>query len=143
LKYAKKYMPRPPRSKVKLTKESIEQELQELKNQMEDLIVIAKKDYRKVIDMMESAEDIQMLENSRTNSMRSIRDYYAIRKDLINIQRAAKADEDKVQVTSATAPDADGNVPADGVASVDWQLKMQQIRNEQEAKRKKGVAESE
>lgn len=124
-------MPRPPRTKIKLTTDSIEQELQEIKNQMEELRIKANKDYMKVTQMMDTSEDIQVLENSRNNSIRAIRDYLVMRKDLVNIQRAAKADLDKVGPTEAGTPDADGN-PAAGqnVIGVDWKLQMQEMRNQ-------------
>lgn len=124
-------MPRPPRTKIKLTTDSIEQELQEIKNQAEELRVKASRDYQKVSALMETSEDIQVLENSRNNSLRALRDYLVVRKDIVNIQRAAKADQDKVNPADGSTPDANGNSTGDGVVAVDWQQRMQQIRAEQ------------
>lgn len=123
-------MPRPPRTKIRLTTESIEQELQEIKNQLEGFIAKANKDYLKVTQLMESNEDIQQLEFSRANSMRAMKDYFVMRKDLANIQRAAKADQDKVQPSDASTPDANGNATTGNNVGVDWKLQMQEMRSQ-------------
>lgn len=123
-------MPRPTRTKIKLTADSIEQELQEIKNQMEELRIKANKDYLKVVQMMDTAEDIPLLENSRNNSLRAIKDYLVMRKDLVNIQRAAKADLDKVAPADATATDANGVPTTGNGVAIDWKLQMQEIKNQ-------------
>lgn len=123
-------MPRPTRSKIKLTSESIEQELQEIKNQMEELRIKANKDYHKVVQLMATAEDIPLLENSRNNSIRAIKDYLVMRKDLVNIQRAAKADLDKVAPADANVVDANGVSSTGNVVAIDWKLQMQEMKNQ-------------
>ena len=123
-------MPRPTRTKIRLTSDSIEQELQEIKNQMEELRIKANKDYQKVVAMMDTAESIPLLENSRNNSLRAIKDYLVMRKDLANIQRAAKADLDKVQPADAAATDANGVPTTGNNVAIDWKLQMQQMRTE-------------
>lgn len=123
-------MPRPTRSKIKLTSESIEQELQEIKNQMEELRIKANKDYHKVVQLMSTAEDIPLLENSRNNSIRAIKDYLVMRKDLVNIQRAAKADLDKVAPADANVVDANGVSSTGNVVAIDWKLQMQEMKNQ-------------